>query len=78
MALRPLMIGFGGHAIIEANHFRRQRLIEMQCARTGKEPGEAEAALLAMTPSDLALMELTGSPDHPGVHEFEYDPYKDR
>jgi hypothetical protein len=74
-----MMIGFGGHPVVEAGHFRRQRLIEMQCARTGMDdPGKAEMALLAMSPSELALMELTGSPNGPGKHEFEYNPAEER
>jgi hypothetical protein len=53
-------------------------LIEAQCRRTGQGEAEAAAALLTMSPSDLALMELIGSPSHPGKHEFEFDPTQER
>jgi hypothetical protein len=75
---RRMWIGFGGQAVVAATPFRRQRLIEAQCKRTGQSEADTEKALLEMTPSDLALMELTGSPDTPGVHEFEYDPTQER
>lgn len=78
MPHRRLLIGFGGHPLVEANHFRRQRLIEAQCRRTGKGEAEAAAALLTMDPSSLALLELTGSPDTAGVHTFDYDPTTER
>lgn len=76
MPPRPLLIGFGGRPLVEADHFRRQRLVETQCRRTGQGEAEAEAALLKMDPSSLALLELTGSPDTAGIHT--YDPEQER
>jgi hypothetical protein len=80
MTPRELLIGFGGSQLQVVGHFRRQQLIELQCRRTGQLPTEAEEALHEMSPSDLALMELTGSPNSPGVHDDgrNYNPLYER